>query len=133
LNGIWQKFKIGGFMSKLKQQRKENNQCVYCGKNLDREGIYCVACNAYWNKYKFEHYSRTQHEQGKCTDCGNILDREGWFCSVCVEKLRKRGKSLADYRRHNGLCVQCGTQTDGYSYCQKHRDERMDRYYAKKG
>lgn len=117
----------------IREERKENGLCEYCGKPLDRIGIQCIECNDKWSKYKFENYTLTKHYQKLCTDCGKTLDRDGWFCKSCVNKLRLRGKDLADYRRQHGLCVQCGTPADGYSYCQKHRDERMERYYKIKG
>jgi hypothetical protein len=119
-------------MTKLKQTRKENNLCVYCGKSMDRKGIYCISCNDRWNNFKFNNYTLKLHNENKCTDCGKILDREGWFCLECAAKLRIRGKELATYRRENNLCVQCGIPVIGYRYCQKCRDARMEKYYTKK-
>jgi predicted amidophosphoribosyltransferase len=119
-------------MSSIREIRKANGQCGYCGTPLDRKGILCISCNTRWNEYKFTNYSLSKHNDGKCTYCGLDLDRGGWFCSICVTKVRLRGKKLADFRRANSLCVQCGVHVDGYSYCQKHRDERMNRYYENK-
>lgn len=119
-------------MNGIYLKRKTENLCVYCGKYMDRKGYYCNECTERWSKYK-HNYTLTTHEKGKCTNCYNDLDREGWFCNICVNKLRLRGKALADFRRVNGLCVQCGVNVEEYKYCQKCRDERMERYYAKKG
>lgn len=116
----------------IKDERKANGLCEYCGKPLDRKGIQCIECNKYWTNYKYKNYTLVKHNEGRCTDCGKPLDREGWFCKKCVNRLRLRGKALADHRRKNGLCVQCGVPSDGYSYCQKHRDERMERYHNNK-
>lgn len=40
--------------------------------------------------------------------------------------------NLRKLRKEQGLCVQCGEKTDGYSYCKRCRDMRMKRYYNKK-
>jgi hypothetical protein len=124
-------------MKNLREYRKQNNMCINCGKIKDREGYYCTVCNEKYNKLKHK-YTLKHHTEGKCSNCGNILDRNNnkgeaaWFCSECTKKLRHISNSRSAIRRSNSLCVQCGVYVDGYSYCQKCRDERMDRYYKKK-
>lgn len=112
--------------------RKHFKLCAYCAKPLDRKGLYCSDCNVYWTKYRYNHYTVPKHLKGFCTNCGKQLDREGWHCIACADKYRLRGKARSDYRRQNNLCVQCGTYSPDYAYCQVHREQRMARYYAKK-
>lgn len=118
-------------MSKLKDQRRKNNLCAYCGGPMDREGYYCTKCNDLNNFMKYvcvEQY----HEDGICTTCRKPMDRVGWLCSECLSKLNNRAKIRSAERRSLGLCVQCGQPSQGFRYCQRCRDQRMDRYNKKK-
>lgn len=115
-----------------RRRRKAEGLCVSCGKSMDREGAYCIACNKKYNEYKYN-IAHKRHEENKCSSCGKPLDRKGWLCSECLKKLKLHARERSAYRRANGLCVQCGKPTELGSYCQRCRDMRMERYRRKKG
>lgn len=118
-------------MDELRKERKNKGLCVQCGIVLDRIGIYCIRCNDSNNKSKGILVHKL-HEEGKCTTCGQILDREGYLCKKCIGKLDTHSNERNAYRRDKRLCVQCGKPSDSYSYCQRCRDMRMDRYRRNK-
>lgn len=119
-------------MGNLRKLRRDNNLCLYCGGELDKEGIYCNKCTSKINKMK-HNWVLERHSKGYCVNCNKKIDREkGWFCSECTKKLNTRAKIRNAYRRANGLCVQCGETSGDYSYCQRCRDMRMKRYWEKK-
>lgn len=119
-------------MQELRTRRKEQGLCVYCGGELDKEGIYCSECTGKTNKMKHD-WVLERHNKGYCVNCNNLMDREnGWFCIECAKKLNTRAKIRNAYRKANHLCIQCGESSDDYSYCQRCRDMRMERYWRKK-
>lgn len=118
-------------MSKLKNIRKENGLCTYCGKELDRKGYCCIKCNAMYNRWKMLTKNKL-HEEDKCINCSKDMDRVGWFCVKCTSNIKMWGRMRCAYRRLNSLCVGCGIDVDSGSYCRKCLDRRMSYYYKKK-
>ena len=118
-------------MDRLRNERKANGLCAQCGTKLDRIGRYCKKCNTSGNINKHKRCLKL-YAIGLCTTCAEPLDRDGWFCSRCANNLKLRARVRDTERRLKGLCVQCGAWADGYSYCQRCRDMRMERYYSKK-
>lgn len=117
-------------MDDLRAKRKAEGKCVQCGAELDREGICCTRCNDMNNESKSIGRYFMQ-KAGKCVNCGKALDRVGMFCKKCLKKSNKKAMIRNAERRLQGLCVQCGEIAEGYSYCQRCRDQRMDRYKKK--
>ena len=118
-------------MEKLRNERKANGLCVQCGVRLDRVGRYCEKCNDAANIIKRKRCIWL-YSVGFCTNCAEPMDREGWFCLKCANNLKLKARIRNTERRLRGLCIQCGVWADGYSYCQRCRDMRMERYYLKR-
>lgn len=114
----------------LRKERKANFMCVQCGGYLDREGIYCIRCNSL-NRISKLKFRQKKIAARKCLCCNKDMDRKGLFCNKCIIYYRTLARARNAYRRDNGLCVQCGAAADGYSYCQRCRDMRMDRHWKK--
>jgi predicted amidophosphoribosyltransferase len=110
----------------LRKWRKQNNFCVQCGAELDRDGIYCTRCNNLNNTSKAK-IVKELHSNKFCTTCAEPLDREGWFCKKCAGKLKQRAKTRSAERRAKGLCVQCGEKTEGTSQCRRCLDKLIER------
>ncbi len=110
----------------VREIRKIEGSCLYCGGVLDREGCHCKSCNDKYNEWKRNHACR-YHEEGKCTNCGKELDRNGWLCRKCSNKANAHGRERNAYRRANNLCVQCGKPSNGYSQCRECLDKLADR------
>lgn len=115
----------------IKETRKLQNTCLYCGGTLDREGIHCTTCNDRYNEWKRDHATK-YHTEGKCTNCGKGLDIDSWLCRDCANKANTHGRERNAWRRANGLCVQCGKPTEGYSQCRRCLDMLTDRRNRKK-
>ena len=115
-------------MDKLREWRKDNGLCLYCGCEIDRAGIYCYKCLDKVNSMTTVIRARNK-EKGLCLDCGKPIDRKGSVCSKCLEKSNSRVKELMQYRRENHLCPRCGEESIDYIYCIKCRNERMKLYY----
>lgn len=119
--------------------RKEQGLCLKCGKSLDRDGVYCVACR----KYITEQEALLRHwyqDNGICPRCGkNSLIGDEKQCPECNAKMykintrsRKRlGKEHCN-QQHNewarkehqrriseGICTRCGKRKadSGYKTC----------------
>ena len=111
----------------VREIRKIEGSCLYCGGEMDREGIHCKSCNEKYNGWKRDH-NQQYHAEGKCTNCGKELDKDGWLCKECSKKANAHGRERNAYRRANNLCVQCGQPTDGvHSQCRKCLDMLADR------
>jgi len=108
--------------------RKNNGKCIQCGQPLDREGIYCAACNSYNNKNSRKHVHEL-HEQGICSTCRKPLEagRKTLLCGPCAAKLRLRARMVTAERREKHLCVQCGAPADGRSQCRRCLDMVIER------
>ena len=81
-------------------------------------------------------------EQGICIGCGQTWAEPGYVrCKACYKKARAREKrsdpdgekhkaflkSLRDYRREHGLCIDCGAPTDGkHLRCKAHNDAQNE-------
>ncbi len=119
-------------MLKLRDRRKSQGLCQYCGNKLDRKGICCTACNKQYNIWK-EEYRTNLIRNARCIQCGKSLDREGLYCSTCCKDYKLKARIRYAERREMGLCVQCGEQAEeGRKYCRKCLDQRMERYYKNK-
>lgn len=104
-------------------RRKLNGLCTRCGKPLDRDGEYCVACLAVKNE---EARSDRQWRAGNhlCTTCGKFSVPNGQkTCPECKAKIANRRKpktdeqnqkfnasrrSIYERRSLNGICTRCG-------------------------
>lgn len=115
----------------VRNQRKEKGLCVQCGIALDREGIYCKRCNDNNRKSK-DRYREELEMAGLCLQCAKPVGREGLFCRPCLTVSNRKANIRNAERRLLGLCVRCGQPAEGYSYCQRCRDLRMDKYWTKK-
>ena len=115
----------------IKEIRKTEGLCLYCGGTIDREGCHCKSCNERYNEWK-RNYIQQCHSDGKCTNCGKELDRDGWLCRKCSNKANTHARERSEYRRANNLCVQCGKPSNGYSQCRECLDKLADRRNKKR-
>ena len=104
-------------------RRKLNGLCTRCGKPLDRDGEYCVACLAVKNE-EARSDRQWRVENRLCTTCGKFSVPVGQkTCPECKAKIANRRKpktdaqnqnfnarqrSLYEQRSLNGTCTRCG-------------------------
>lgn len=104
-------------------RRKLNGLCTRCGKPLDRDGEYCVACLAVKNE-EARSDRQWRAENHLCTTCGRFAVPRGQkTCPECKAKIANRRKpktdeqnqnfnaqqrNLYEYRSLNGICTRCG-------------------------
>jgi len=121
----------GMLIMTIKETRKTEGLCLYCGGKIDREGPHCKSCNDKYNEWKRNH-TQYYHIVGKCTNCGKEVNRDGWLCRECANKANAHGRERNAYRRANNLCVQCCSPTDGHSQCRDCLDKLADRRNKKR-
>ena len=90
------------YVKRMRDKRKQNNLCIACGKELDREGIYCLSCrnkiNADTNETR-----KWYQDNGICPRC-------------------KKNKLFGDEKN----CVECTAY--GYAYTMPRREENREHY-----
>lgn len=106
---------------------RENGRCSVCGSVLDRDGATCTYCNEQ-NKRRDRLLKVRRVEEGRCCDCGKENDNlPKNRCKACAVMHRKYNQRLKEFRRANGLCVQCGEPTkDGKRLCEVHNDRKLE-------
>ncbi len=109
------------------RNRKSNKLCIGCGKSLDRDGVYCIACREKINKATKETRAWYQ-SNGICPRCGKVsLMGDEKNCPECRAKFanaatRAREKNRDEWnerqkiiqrniyskRKDQGVCTRCG-------------------------
>jgi len=65
-------------------------------------------------------FDKLRKENNICLKCYKepiCEERSKWFCVYCIEKNRIQSKNSYHLRRKLGLCVNCGSKSDGKLYC----------------
>lgn len=143
------------YQARLYKRRKEAGLCVNCGKELDRNGVYCTECQAKLNSNRNE-LRKWYQEGGICPRCGKeLLYGQEKNCLECSAKgyeqylkrdkehfnevHRKWAKEKYERDKANGICTRCGKRKadGGYFTCgicrAKNRANRMNQSeYVKK-
>lgn len=123
------------YQRKLYAERKEKNLCLWCGKELDREGSICQSCaekSKQRSKVRRDYFLKI----GLCPYCGKRkVDKPYKSCPVCRDNANERLKARytdqqREYQRmyakakrlkraEQGLCTSCGQNPadPGYKTC----------------
>ena len=129
----------------LREERRRNRLCTYCGKPVDRPGVLCSNCLTYLNNYNKES-KEAYIAAGICPLCHkNEIFNEERSCPECRAKRaiagQKRQQQKIDRNREvynerieKGLCPRCGKpkEDDGRSWCADCRAKRS-KWNKKKG
>lgn len=123
-------------MANMYKKRRDEGVCVKCGKELDRQGVYCSKCLV---KISKEHKDMRQWYQsnGICPVCKKEkLFGDEKECPVCAAKkyeitMRSRKKHGTEHYNSNhaewqkkkyheriklGICARCGKRKADYGY-----------------
>jgi hypothetical protein len=71
-------------------------------------------------------WRRKRLAAGLCTDCSNQVEPGHVRCAECMEKRRKYKRDRSQRNRAAGLCVQCGSPSDGKSLCRNCAVKQME-------
>ena len=128
----------------LKESYRGDGRCSRCGAPLDDDKYKrCSKCRSYAQKYREKSNERLRkryHDRkdaGKCVRCGLTWAEPGkTCCQKCLDKGKiekkrydpngEKHRAVRDYRKANGLCIDCGRPTDGHSRCSRCKDMRND-------
>ena len=128
----------------LTQTYKAAGNCSRCGGPLDDDRHKtCAKCREYAAKFREMSKARLKamyHERkdaGMCVRCGLTWAEPGkTCCQKCLDKGKiekkrydpngDKRRALREFRKANGLCIDCGRPSDGHSRCRRCNDMRND-------
>lgn len=123
------------YVQRMREKRKQNNLCLACGKELDREGIYCLSCRDKINT-DVKETRKWYQDNGICPRCRkNKLFGDEKNCPECTAYaytmiMPKREQNREHYnethaewsrRKHQemiekGICTRCRKRKSDYGY-----------------
>lgn len=128
----------------LMEKYRQSGKCSRCGKALDDDKHKtCAKCREVRKQYREKSKARLKamyyerKEAGMCVRCGKTWAEPGKVCcQKCldmgkIEKKRydpngEKHRALRDYRKANGLCIDCGRPSEGRTRCRRCNDMRAD-------
>lgn len=102
------------YMKNLREQRKENGLCIWCGKTIcSSSTVFCIDCkikNQRKNDKRKSGIERSErYEYGLCYICGNPAVDGKKLCDDCYKKIRdnlpqsKSSKNYWNWKQKNEL------------------------------
>jgi len=112
---------------KLREERKKQGLCYYCGGFKEEEFGKCLKCRTQYNARKRE-ITKQRKEQGLCVQCGEKTEGKS-RCEKCLDYFRERDNKEYHLRKENNLCTDCGKPAvEGMVKCEKCRYRQGDRH-----
>ncbi len=118
--------------------------CKKCGKELDREGKYCLKCVDEQRKEVAKRHYDTHREEilrkgkinekrynRKCIDCGKEVCRDSLRCRECASKTRHRKERKIDKTGYVQIQMPGHPFADHKGYVREHRlvvEQKIGRY-----
>jgi len=109
--GTIRKQRHRSYLKNLRNIRKENGLCVWCGKPIcSSSTVFCIDCKLKNQKKNEQRKSGIERNErpnyGFCYTCGEPLDRDGRVCKKCAEKMAAnlpKNRNNINWRNDNKL------------------------------